>query len=175
MTRQWWLAIGVVAILAFAFLTSGFARYHCGRCADQRTTFDLFLIPIIEIEPHYDEYGIVADWERAHGRRCVNLWQRGPFNPERTDRPYFPTLHFRAAVVQHRVAAEALMLTKTPQELNRQDALGRTPMHWIAAASGIGPMREQVLARGVRLDIRDEDGLTPLDWDWRARAKIAPR
>ncbi len=78
-------------------------------------------------------------------------------------------------MVRDRVAAETLMLTKAPQELNQQDALGRTPMHWIAAASGIGPMREQVLARGVRLDIRDENGLTPLDWDWRARAKIALR
>jgi hypothetical protein len=175
MTRQWWLAIGVVAIFAVVFLTSGFARWSCARCWDQRSTFDLFTVPIFDVEPHYDEFGMVEMWERVHGKPCSNVWKRGSVSPLTLGSRFFPRLHFEAAVVQDRVAAEALMLTKTPQELNQQDALGRTPMHWIAAASGIGPMREQVLARGVRLDVRDEDGLTPLDWDWRARAKTAPR
>lgn len=166
--RRWALAGAVVVVIA-AFLTSGFARYQCGRCGDQRTTFDLFWIPIIEIEPHYDEYGIVVAWERAHGRPCANFWQRGPFDSTKADNPFFPPLHFAAATVRGRLVAERLMLTQPIGLLNRQDALGRTPMHWIAATSGIGPLREQVSARGVRLDIRDEDGLTPLDWDWRAR------
>jgi len=61
------------------------------------------------------------------------------------------------------------MLTSSPENLNRQDMLGRTPLHWLAAASGIGALGDQLRLRGVRLDIRDEDGLTPLDWDWRAR------
>lgn len=161
--------VGLLGLAAIGLLTSGPARYQCGRCADQRTTVDLFGLPIVEIEPHYDEYGVVRVWEQAHGVICRNLWRRGPFDSTRTDNPFFPPLQFKAATVRSRAKAEAMMLQEPAADLNKQDALGRTPMHWLAAASGIGALESQLRQRGVRLDIKDEDGLTPLDWDWRAR------
>lgn len=164
----------MLGLVAVGFLTSGFARYQCGRCADQRTTFDLLTFSIVEIEPHYDEFGIVDVWEKAHGEPCKNLWRLGPFDDTRSDNPFFPPLHFRSATVRTRVAAEAIMLQESAADLNRQDALGRTPMHWLAGASGIGALGSQLKQRGVRLDIKDEDGLTPLDWDWRARSRSEP-
>ncbi len=167
------VAIGVVALLIWGGMTSGFARSYCGRCADQRTTFDVFRLPVVVIEPHYDEYDIVALWESAHGRPCENLWNPGPFNERRLDVRFFPPMHFAAATVRRRDEAEAIMLRSSPESLNQQDTLGRTPMHWLASASGIGALGDQLRSRGVRLDIRDEDGLTPLDWDWRARQEPA--
>lgn len=166
--------IGVVVLfglVAVGLLTSGFARYQCGRCADQRTTFDLFGVPIVEIESHYDEYYVVEVWEQAHGEPCRNLWRLGAFDPSRTDNPFFPPLHFKSATVLSRVEAEAIMLQEPAASLNKQDVLGRTPMHWLAATSGIGALESRLKQRGVRLDIKDEDGLTPLDWDWRARRR----
>jgi ankyrin repeat protein len=58
----------------------------------------------------------------------------------------------------------ARMLIERGADVNATDTLGMTPLLWAASSSfGDAAMIELLLASGARRDVRNKDGLTPLE------------
>lgn len=169
---RWFMLVAMVGAFIFVVvMTSGPARWYCGRCGDQRSTFDILGVRFVT-EAHYDEFGIVEAWERAHARPCENIWLPGLLDGGRLNEEYWPPLHF--AVAKLRIEdLRSRLAAASPDELRRKDALGRTVLHWFAARHG-GTARQELvdelIARGASLDARDEDAMTPRDWQQVAEA-----
>ncbi len=167
-----------LAALVVLVLTSGGYRSHCGRCADQKTEIKVLWVTVATPEPHYDEFGIVERWEKAHANRrpCPNIWLAGPFDPELPDPRYWPRLHFRIATARHLEDVEALVHAAPVAELQKTDALGRTVLHWLATHR-VTPERDALVRflveQGLSPDQKDADGLSPRDWA-AANAGTAP-
>lgn len=168
MSRSWAMVLTLGLGLAL-LLTSGGYRSHCGRCADQKTEIKLLWITVATPEPHYDEYGIVERWEKAHPnqRPCPNIWLAGPFDPKQPDPQYWPRLHFRVAAARRVKDVDALVRAASAMELRKADALGRTVLHWLATHRNT-PERDALVRflveQGLSPDHEDADGLTPREW-----------
>ena len=163
------LAILAAAALVVLVSTSGGYRSHCGRCADQKTEMKVLWITVATPEPHYDEYGIVTRWEKAHPNigPCPNIWLAGPFDPDQPDPQYWPRLHLRVAAARRTKDVEALIRTASVTALRKTDVLGRTILHWLATHKRT-PERDGLVAflveQGLSRNQRDADGLSPRDW-----------
>ena len=168
MSRTWAVVLTFGLGLALV-LGSGGYRSHCGRCADQKTEIKLLWVTVATPEPHYDEYGIVERWEKAHPNRrpCPNIWLAGPFNDKQPDPRYWPRLHFRVAAARRVEDVDALVRATSATELRKADALGRTVLHWLATHRNT-PERDALVGylveQGLSPDQKDEDGLSPREW-----------
>jgi len=150
--------------------------YHDGRCGAQKWQ-SLIWSPWETAEgDFFDEYGIVEEWMKAHkGQQCPFLWEPGEFAPA-TQTEYFPPLHFTVASQTDIKTVAAEFLAASTHDLRRKDKLGRTILHWLV----LRPERErtrlitEVTQRGLSLDDKDNDGLTPRDWAQNAGIAVPP-
>lgn len=154
MSRTWAMVLTLGLGLAL-LLTSGGYRSHCGRCADQKTEIKLLWVTVATPEPHYDEYGIVERWEKAHPNQgpCPNIWLAGPFDPKQPDPQYWPRLHFRVAAARRgRGRARSCGVSNGVAESRRawanRTALARHPSeHCRTRCAGPVPRRAGVESR----------------------------
>ncbi len=153
----------LVAIATLTYLSLSGVQFHCGRCGSQK--WESYLLGI-DLETDYDEYGIAERWAKAHKQPCDHLWIRGPMG-EFADEKYWPPLHFAIAVGRDISLLRASIRAASNAELSRRDALGRSVLHWLVVhpdAAERESMIQEVVTRGLSMDDKDSDSLTPRDW-----------
>lgn len=137
--------------------------YHDGRCGAQK--WERHLLWMDFGEPDYDEYGIEERWIEAHRVPCKHIWIKGPL--EQDSGAYWPPLHLAIAEgrplpqIRHQIAQA------NRQTLFKKDRLGRTIMHWLVIhpdVRGSKLLIDELVRRGLNLDGRDSNGLSPRDW-----------
>jgi hypothetical protein len=166
MKRGFLLALSIGAILLTIVLGVQFYQngaYHDGRCGSHRWLFRVLWFNLDQ--PDYDEYGIEEQWVRAHRIPCEHIWIRGLL--ESDDGAYWPPLHLAIAegIPLNRIWNMVDNMSDT--DLKKKDALGRTILHWLVGHPDIEHRQELVellMKRGVSLDEKDSDGLSPRDW-----------
>jgi len=158
-------ALGILAIIDIP--------YRDGRCGAQTWT-NLIRGPWeVARGEHDDEYGIASTWARAHGGNpCPFIWEWGRYS-ERTDTEYFPQLHFLIASGASVAEIRSRIVSAGIEELRKKDKLGRTILHWLVVyrpyaktpdSEARATLVKEVVAKGLSLDEKDSDGLSPRDW-----------
>lgn len=141
----------------------GNGAYHCGRCGIQKWKLNLLWMDFGE--PPQDEYGIEGRWLCAHDVDCDHIWLEGPL--EESANAYWPALHLMIAKGEDAESIAAKIKEMTDAELQDQDALGRSIMHWLVVYPLQGDRNrliEIAKSRGVDMAVADLAGLTPKDW-----------
>jgi len=160
------LLLGAVLGAGFvvAMQVSSVRVQHEGRCGLQQWV--RYVLWYDDSERNYDEFGIPERWARAHGARCESVWIDGPLQAGASE--YWPSLHFAIAAGTSWEELESEIDSADDAALKKKDALGRTLMHWAATYGNDrerAALKQKLIERGLSLDDRDSDGLTPRDWE----------
>jgi hypothetical protein len=141
--------------------------FHDGRCGREEWRFPLLWWDLGEHE--YDEFGISERWEKAHAWTCMPIWIRGQLGPDASG--FWPRLHFDVAVGVSIDRLEKSIARADRRKVLATDYLGRTLLHWAVIyphAKGRQRLIDLLVKRGLRMDAKDKEGLTPADWKWRS-------
>ena len=113
----------------------------------------------VQIEP--GQYGMLLMIAAGHGSTelLVRLLAARPDISLNVKADGRSLLH-AAAVTLH--ATNSNLLLERGLDPNSQDTQGRTPLHLVVSQADGVNLARLLLARGARVDIRDEKGLTPL-------------
>jgi len=117
-----------------------------------------------------DKWGIMENWIRAHnGSPCPFVWTIALSPLSGTE--YFPRLQFLAASTMPIQRIRPDLESASTTDLRRRDKLGRTVLHWLVSRrvreyerAERATLVHELVSKGLSLDEKDEDGLTPRDW-----------
>jgi hypothetical protein len=143
--------------------------YHCGVCGTQKYERHFFGLDLTEEDD--EEYSIRERWTQAHEKPCQHLWVRGSLED---DGAYWPKLHFLTAIGQPIAELEKTIDATSTEALRKKDKLGRTVLHWLVIhpdRHGRQHLIDKLVNRGLSLDEKDGDGLSPRDWEKRAATR----
>ena len=163
------LVLGLILVIQFM----GNGAYNCGRCGLQKWGTK-FLWVDLSVPPE-DEYGIAKCWEYVHKNPCDHIWLNGPLG--KTESKYWPPLHlafassyFASATDRELDKLNKLIVNLSNDELLKKDVLGRTILHWLVVHPDVevrNSLKQVLIERGLSMDTKDQDGLSPRDWEER--------
>lgn len=156
------LASIVISVVSyqFAFVNGGYSNIECGT---QQWYLRILWMSFDELP--IDEYGIEERWKSAHKKKCSDTWERFALGAEGSR--YWPEIHLMIAKgVSINLIREKIKLSTT-SELNKQDALGRTVLHWLAIHPNSKEseiLSNELVERNLVKPLKDNEGLYPIDW-----------
>jgi len=165
----------VIALLALCavllvFDATQFGTFHDGRCGYQEWRRPFLWMDFTKRD--YDAFGIPGRWEKAHAYECSRIWRRGALAPDVSG--YWPRLHLMVASGAPITELEKAIAHASMKDVREDDALGRTLLHWAVIHPDV-KHRDRLIAlllrKGLRMDAKNKEGLTPADWKWRSEKK----